>query len=184
MVSPAAAASVRSEVRTAPWVARSSMSGWPARDSLWIFARRYQEERCQNRLAAASASPCVASRPSLVACQGAAAASSGKSACEVGAVERLGDRPDRLGPEAQRLALVRGEPVRVPGAGEERQDRDVLPELAQAGDEPAARERNVVRVGGNEHMGHGRPSIAGRDRLPEGPFTLPASTPLECQVEW
>jgi hypothetical protein len=77
MVSPAAAASVRSEVRTEPWVAMSSMTGWPARDSLWILARRYQEDRCQNRLAAASASPCVASRPSLVACQGAAAASPG-----------------------------------------------------------------------------------------------------------
>ncbi len=80
MVSPAAAASVSSVVRTAPWVARSSMSGWPARGSLWIFARRYQEERCQNRFASASAWPCVTSRPSFVACQGAAAASSGNSA--------------------------------------------------------------------------------------------------------
>ena len=52
--------------------------------------------------------------------------------------------------------------VRAPGAGVERQDRDVLPELAQAGDQAAARERDVVRVGRNEHMGHGRPSIAGR----------------------
>ena len=77
MVSPAAAASVRSVVRTAPCVGTSSMSGWPASDSLWMCARRYQEERCQNRLAAASASPCVASRPSFVACHGAAEESSG-----------------------------------------------------------------------------------------------------------
>ena len=37
------------------------MIGWPASDSLWMFARRYHEERCQNRLAAASASAWVAS---------------------------------------------------------------------------------------------------------------------------
>ena len=159
------------------------MSGWPARGSLWIFARRYQEERCQNRLASASAWPCVTSRPSLVACQGAAAFPDAASAAprsvhrgvhrelrrQVGPVEGLGDGPDRLGPEAQRLALVRGERIHAAGAGVERQDRDVLAELAQACDEAAARERNVVRVGGNEHMGHGWPSIAGRDRLPNGP---------------
>ena len=77
MVSPAAAASVSSVVRTAPCVWTSSMTGWPASDSLWMCARRYHEERCQKRLAAASASPCVASRPALVACQGAAEESSG-----------------------------------------------------------------------------------------------------------
>ena len=53
------------------------MRGWPARLSLWMFARRYHEERCQNRFAAASASPWVASRPSFVACHGAADESSG-----------------------------------------------------------------------------------------------------------
>ena len=55
----------------------SSMSGWPASDSLWMFARRYQEERCQNRFAAASASAWVASRRSFVACHGGAAGSTG-----------------------------------------------------------------------------------------------------------
>ena len=58
----------------------SSRSGWPAIGWLWMLARRYHEERCQNRLAAASASPCVASSPAAVASQGAAEASSGKSA--------------------------------------------------------------------------------------------------------
>ena len=77
ITSPAAAASVSSVVSTAPWVERSSMSGWPASDSVWMFARRYHEERCQNRLAAASASAWVASRPSFVACHGAAEESSG-----------------------------------------------------------------------------------------------------------
>ena len=140
------------------------MSGWPASDSLWMFARRYQEERCQKRLAAASASPCVASRPSFVACHGRRGGVLRVVGLEVGAVEGLGDRPDRLGAEAQRLALVGRQPVRVPGAGVQRQDRDVLAELAEAGDEPAARERDVVRVGGNEDMGHGQRSIAGHDR--------------------
>ena len=52
------------------------MIGWPASDSLWMFARRYHEERCQNRLAAASASDCVASSEPLVACHGGVAAGS------------------------------------------------------------------------------------------------------------
>ncbi len=74
--SPASAASVRSVVMTAPWAETSSMIGWPARDSLWMAARRYHEDRCQNRLAAASASPWVASSEAFVACQGGVAAGS------------------------------------------------------------------------------------------------------------
>ena len=46
------------------------MTGWPASDSLWMLARRYHDERCQNRLAAASASAWVASSRSSVACPG------------------------------------------------------------------------------------------------------------------
>ena len=59
-------------VSTAPWV-RQVVDDRLARRGTrcGCFARRYHEERCQNRLAAASASPWVASRPSVVACQGA-----------------------------------------------------------------------------------------------------------------
>ena len=52
------------------------MMGWPARDSLWMLARRYHEERCQKRFAAASASAWVASSALGVACQGGVAAGS------------------------------------------------------------------------------------------------------------
>ncbi len=45
------------------------MTGWPASDSLRMLARRYHDERCQNRLAAASASAWVASSRSSVAAQ-------------------------------------------------------------------------------------------------------------------
>ena len=37
------------------------MTGWSASDSLRMLARRYHDERCQKRLAAASASDWVAS---------------------------------------------------------------------------------------------------------------------------
>ena len=46
------------------------MTGWPARDWLRMLARRYQDERCQNRLAAASASDWVESSWSSSAAQG------------------------------------------------------------------------------------------------------------------
>ena len=69
MTSPAAAASTSSSVVTAPWVGASSMSGWPASDLLRMLARRYHDERCQKRLAAASASAWVASSRSSVAAQ-------------------------------------------------------------------------------------------------------------------
>ena len=42
------------------------MTGWPASDSLRMLARRYHDERCQKRLAAASASAWVASSRSSV----------------------------------------------------------------------------------------------------------------------
>ena len=70
IASAAASASVSSTVITAPWVGSWSITGWPASDSLWIDARRYHEERCQKRLAAASASAWVASSRSAVAAQG------------------------------------------------------------------------------------------------------------------
>ena len=91
------------------------MIGWPASDSLWMLARRYHEERCQNRLAAASASDWVASSEPFVACPRRASRPGrrvGYVGLEVGPVERLGHRPDALGPEAQRLALVVAEVVR------------------------------------------------------------------------
>ena len=132
------------------------MTAWPARLSLWMFARRYHDDRCQNRLAAASASPWVASRPSLDACHGAADGVLGIVGDEVRAVERLADRPDRLRAVAQRLA-----PDAVAAtAGVDGEDRHVLAELAEAGDQPPAGERDVVRVGGDEDVGHGAPSIA------------------------
>jgi hypothetical protein len=80
MASPAAAASVISLVITAPWVDVSSIKGWPASGLLRMLARRYHEERCQKRLAAASASSWVASRRSAVAAHGGASMSLGKSA--------------------------------------------------------------------------------------------------------
>ena len=49
---------------------------------------------------------------------------------DVGAVERLGRRPDRLAAEAQGLALVRRQRARRAVAREDRDDRDVLPKLA------------------------------------------------------
>ena len=66
---------------TAPCCDTSSMSAWPASGRLWTSARRYHDERCQKRLAAASASAWVASMRSAVARYGAStAASSGRSA--------------------------------------------------------------------------------------------------------
>src|SRR5664279_559276 len=57
------------------------MSAWPASGRLWTSARRYHDERCQKRLAAASASAWVASMRSAVARYGASTtASSGRSA--------------------------------------------------------------------------------------------------------
>ena len=74
-------------------------------------------------------------------------------------VERLRRRPDRLAAEAERLALVLGQAGRGPVPGEDGEDRDGLAELAQARDQPAAREGDVVGVGGDENMGHGPASI-------------------------
>ena len=70
-------------------------------------------------------------------------------------VECLGHRPHRLRPEAQRLALVGGQLIGLAGPGEDGDDGDVLAQLAQAGDQPAARERNVVGMRGDEDVGHG-----------------------------
>ncbi len=84
---------------------------------------------------------------------------------DVAPVERLGRRPHRLRPEPERLALVRGQPAGRAVAGEDGQDRHGLAELAQAGDEAAARECDVVRMRRDEDMGHGRasiPSVSGR----------------------
>jgi hypothetical protein len=56
------------------------MTRWPASDSLRILARRYHEERCQNRLAAASASACVASSASSSAAHDGTSSALGQSA--------------------------------------------------------------------------------------------------------
>ena len=98
--------------RPRPGSDRSSMTGWSASESLRMLARRYHDDRCQNRLAAASASDCVASSRSSLAAQAGTRAAVGQSACDVGAVERLGRRPQRLRAEPERLALVRRQPVR------------------------------------------------------------------------
>ena len=53
------------------------MTGWPASDSLRMLARRYHDERCQNRLAAASASAWVASSCASSAAQAGTSAAVG-----------------------------------------------------------------------------------------------------------
>ena len=50
---------------------------------------------------------------------------------DVRPVECLGDRPERLGPEAERLALVGGQVISRAVAREDGQDRHVLAQLAQ-----------------------------------------------------
>src|SRR6478735_2609586 len=69
-----------SSVYTAPCVGTSSTTGWSAIDSARMLARRYHDERCQKRLAAASASVCVASRRSSWAAHAGTAAAVGQSA--------------------------------------------------------------------------------------------------------
>src|SRR6478672_8356077 len=78
---------------------------------------------------------------------------------DVAAIEGFGDRPMRLGAESESLTLVGRESVATSITRIHGDDRDVLTELAEARDESAARERDVVRVGRDEDMGHGRPSI-------------------------
>ena len=56
------------------------MTIWSASDSLRMLARRYHDERCQNRLAAASASACVASSRSSSAAHDGTSAAVGQSA--------------------------------------------------------------------------------------------------------
>ena len=56
------------------------MTGWSASDSFRMLARRYHDERCQNRFAAASASACVASSRSSVAAQDGTCEAVGQSA--------------------------------------------------------------------------------------------------------
>ena len=60
----------------------------------------------------------------------------------------------RLGAEAERLALVVGRVDIAGSAGVDRQDRDRLTELAKAGDEAATGEGDIVRMGGNEDVCH------------------------------
>ena len=57
--------------KTAPCVGTTSMTICPARDSFRMLARRYHDERCQNRRAAASASRWVSSSRTRSAAQGA-----------------------------------------------------------------------------------------------------------------
>ena len=64
------------------------MTGWPASDSLRMLARRYHDERCQNRLAAASASAWVASSRSSVGGPGRSA----PCAVDVGSRRRMDAR--------------------------------------------------------------------------------------------
>ena len=61
-----------------PASAASSMTAWPASDSLRMLARRYHDDRCQKRLADASASDWVASRPSSSASQAGTIGKSGR----------------------------------------------------------------------------------------------------------
>ena len=85
------------------------MTGWSASDSLRMLARRYHDERCQNRFAAASASAWVASRRSSVAAHDGDERGRRPVGEDAAAVERLGRRPHRLAPEPERLALVAAE---------------------------------------------------------------------------
>ena len=76
--------------------------------------------------------------------------------CDRAAIERLRRRPDRLRAEAERGALV----VRERGAirratREDGDDRHVLTELAEVGDQAAAGERGVVRMRRDEDVAHG-----------------------------
>ena len=72
-----------------------------------MLARRYQDERCQNRLAAASASFCVGVEP-VGRWRPTAGTSAGRRPVgrDVAPVERLGRGPQRLRTEPERLALV------------------------------------------------------------------------------
>ena len=97
-----------------------------------------------------------------MAAQAGTSAAVGQSARMSAAVECLGRRPHRLRAETERLALVRGQGAGRAVAREDGQDRDGLTQLAEAGDEAAARERDVVRVRRDEDVGHGRASIPSR----------------------
>ena len=96
-------------------------------------------------------------------------------------VEGFRVRRVRLRPEPERLPLVRGEDVAPAGAGEDGHDRDVLAELAEASDEPAAGEGDVVRVRRDEDVGHGPASIPGAPPAsrPHGP---PAPVPRKVPI--
>ena len=74
------------------------MTGWPASDSARMLARRYHDDRCQNRLAAASASTWVDSSASSSASHARPDRIVGQDG---GAVECLGRRPHRLRAEAR-----------------------------------------------------------------------------------
>ena len=148
------------------------MTGCSASDSLRMLARRYHDERCQNRLAAASASAWVASSRSSVAAHDGHERGGRPVGEDVAPVERLGRRPHRLRPEPERLALVRRQAVRRAVAREDRDDRDVLAELAEAGDEAAARERDVVRDGARRRRGSWPAEYT--DRRPAAPRPRPA----------
>ena len=153
------------------------MTGWSAIDSARMLARRYHDDRCQKRLAAASASDLRRLESVLVGGPGRDGGGSRPVGLDVGAIERLGVRPECLRAEAERLALVRRQPVRRAIPGEDRQDRDCLTQLAQAGDEAAAGEGDVVRMRRDEDVGHGRPSIpsgTGRPPLRWTPSPRPA----------
>ena len=135
------------------------MTGWSASDSLRMLARRYHDERCQKRLAACVGVDLRGLEPVLGRGPGRDERGGRPVGLDVAAVERLGAGQSAFEPKpsASRWYGVSRSVGAV--AREDGQDRDGLAELAQAGDEAAARERDVVRMRRDEDMGHGRPSI-------------------------
>src|SRR5215210_5967383 len=65
------------------------MTACPASDSAWMLARRYHDDRCQNRFAAASASSCVASSRSAPAAHGGAKLGSSSDGQSLATLDRL-----------------------------------------------------------------------------------------------
>src|SRR3954469_1313213 len=91
---------------------------------------------------------------------------------DVRPVEGFGIGPERLRTETERLALVRREVVGRPIPREDGDDRHGLTTLAEAGEEAAARERDVVRMRRDEDVGHGGPSIpSGQPAHPPAPIS-------------
>ena len=75
--------------------------------------------------------------------------------CDIGPIEGLAVRPERLGPESERFTPVLGRRSPTDGAARvDGEDRHRLAKLPQAGDEASTRQRSIVGMGGDEDVGH------------------------------